>query len=84
MLDAYGPPVAVARKRARRSQFDRGRRAVQTFNHFLPRNIDPQVFRLVNDLRAVCKNDDLYRAASVVRIGEATLDLNDPALSAHL
>ncbi len=84
MLDASGPSIAVARKRARRSQFDRGRCAVQTADQLLPGNIDPQIFRLVNDLRAVCENDDFYRTASVVRIGEATFDLNDSALRAGL
>ena len=84
MLDTFGPSVAVARQRARRFQFDRGRRAVQAVDQLLPGNIDPQIFRLINDLGAVCENDDLDRTASVVRIGEATFNLNDPALPTGL
>ena len=74
MRDEFGPAIAVARDGARCLQLDRRVRTVQPFDQGMPGGIGAQIFRFVDDARAIFEGENMDAAAAMMRIGKIGLD----------
>src|SRR6185437_3997693 len=80
VIDEFGPPVAITRNRTHAFELGWRVRAIQSSDSPVPRNIKPQILRIVDDSRTIGEGDDADRSATVVWVGEVPFDLSDWAI----
>ena len=82
VIDVFAPAIVVPRNRANGFQRDRWVGAIQSLDQTVPGDVEPQILRLVDDVRAVAEANDVNRPAAVVRIGEVPFDRDDAVVGA--